>query len=52
MHSFGRAEALDCGDFCILLHGCKQQAAILSTAVDMYRARAALAVVTTLLGTG
>src|SRR3954468_19555706 len=50
MHLFGRAKALDGRNFCTLLHRCKEQAAIRTTAVDMYRARAALAVITTLLG--
>jgi hypothetical protein len=50
MHSFGRAETVDGGDFWILLHRCQEKAAIGTAAVDVYRARAALAVIATLLG--
>src|SRR2546423_9356297 len=52
MHAFGRTEAFNGGDFCILLHQCKNKAAIRTAAINVYRARAALPVVATLLGAG
>jgi hypothetical protein len=52
MHLVGRTETFDGRDLRVLLHGRQQQTAVGASAINVYRAGSALAVVTPLLCAG